>query len=624
MRGSLEGSGRQVDRTPDAKECVMQTIQALLEVYSKRGIKRLPLERVYRQLFNRELYLKGYGKIYRNFGSMTPGSTEETVDGMSLQKINTIIGLLKMGRYKWTPARRIYIEKANGKLRPLSIPTWGDKLLQEVIRSLLEPYYEQQFSDHSHGFRPKRGCHTALNEIRIYWRGTVWFIEGDIKGCFDNIDHTTLLEIIRRNIHDDRLLNLLSDMLKAGYLEDWRYYDTLSGAPQGGVISPILSNIYLNELDRFVEGSLIPTYTKGERRKPNREYANLQAARRRAIEAFNFDEARRLRRLMRELPSVDNTDPDYRRLRYVRYADDFLLGFAGPRDQAESIKQQIGEFLGQQLKLTLSTEKTLITHAADGKAKFLGYEINVARDGTPVMEHGESESRAARNCIMLWMPKAVVQKYRERHSRKGKVVHCGELTLDSDYTIVQRFQSVNRGLYNYYCMAINVGQRVGYIQGILRKALLKTLACKYKTKTRRIRKIYTKVTTQGKVLQATMKNRAGKELTATFGGFPITRIPDGMGVVDFSSQLAWQQHANKRSEVVQRLLAGKCELCGREGPVEVHHIRKLADINRPGRRPKNDWGRLMSARKRKTLVVCSGENGCHRLIHTGNYDGPKL
>jgi group II intron reverse transcriptase/maturase len=257
------------------------------------------------------------------------------------------------------------------------------------LRVLLEPYYEQRFSDYSHGFRPNRGCHTALREIRRTWAGTVWFIEGDIKGCYDNIDHSILLEIIRRDIHDGRLMKLIDGLLKAGYMEDWRYYDTLSGAPQGNIISPLLANIYLNELDGFVEDTLIPAYTSGDRRRENSDYRRLShqisAARRRE----DFGEAKRLRQARRKLTSQDPLDPDYRRLRYVRYADDFLLGFIGPKKEAEEIRRRLGEFLERRLKLTLSSEKTLITHAADDKAKFLGYEIKVIRCGDLITKNGK-------------------------------------------------------------------------------------------------------------------------------------------------------------------------------------------------------------------------------------------
>ncbi len=174
---------------------VMQNAEALLEIIHERGKRGLPLERLYRHLFNPELYLRAYGKIYRNDGALTPGTTGETVDGMSLSKIQVIIDALRYERYRWTPVRRVYIDKkgAPGKRRPLGLPSWSDKLLQEVIRSLLEAYYEPQFSSQSHGFRPGRGCHSALAEIYESWRGTTWFVEGDISQCFDRLDHSILI-----------------------------------------------------------------------------------------------------------------------------------------------------------------------------------------------------------------------------------------------------------------------------------------------------------------------------------------------------------------------------------------------------------------------------------------------
>jgi group II intron reverse transcriptase/maturase len=597
----------------------MQKADILLDIYQKRGAKRLPLERVYRHLFDPELYLRAYGKIYRNYGSMTRGTTEETVDGMSLQKINTIIGLLKMERYKWTPVRRSYIEKTNGsgKKRPLGIPAWSDKLLQEVIRTLLEPYYEQRFSERSHGFRPQRGCHSALREIRDTWTATVWFIEGDIKGCFDNIDHTVLLEIIRRDIHDGRLLNLIDGMLRAGYLEDWRYYDTLSGTPQGGIISPLLANIYLNELDRFVEDTLLPAFNKGKKHTHNPEYHRINGQLYKARRRKNPDIARikYLKQERRKLPAMDPCDPDYRRLRYIRYADDFLLGFAGPKEEAAEIRDKIAEFLGRKLKLTLSKEKTLITHASDEKAEFLGYEITTTRRGCLLDERGR---RATNGRISLLMPQKVVRKYMDRYSQGDTITHSAELLQDRDYTILERYQGVLRGLYNFYCMATNVSRRMGTLKWILETSLTKTLAHKLKISVSQVYEKYRALFLDRKVLRVIV-NRPGKEpLVSLFGGIPFEREPEGMGVVDLDTTRAWFKPGNKRSEVVQRLVAEKCELCGAKEPVQAHHIRKLADIDRPGRRPKAPWEKIMAARKRKTLMVCSE---CHKDIHAGRYDG---
>jgi group II intron reverse transcriptase/maturase len=599
----------------------MQNAKALLAVYQDRGTKRLPLERVYRHLFDPELFLRAYGRIYRNFGAMTPGTTPETVDGMSLQKIHGIIELLKHERYQWTPVRRIEIPKGNGKsgMRPLGLPTWSDKLVQEVVRMLLEAYYEPRFSDHSHGFRPKRGCHTALREIVDKWKGTVWFIEGDIKGCFDNIDHEILLSIIRRDIHDGRLVKLIDGMLRAGYMEDWRYNDSLSGTPQGGIISPLLANIYLNELDRFVEDTLIPQYTVGTKRKANPEYSAIEGQLKRARQQDDLNKIKRLKRELRGLISKAPIDPDYRRLRYVRYADDFLLPFVGPRAEAEEIRQRLSEFLATNLKLTLSMEKTLITHAVDDRAKFLGYELAVCRNGNLLAHDGR---RATNGRITLMMPGKVVIKYRQRFSSGGKVTHRKDLLPDSDYTIVARYQGILQGLYNYYCMASNVSKRMGHIGWILRRSLLKTLTAKHKSKVSAIQRRYEVADLEGKPLRAVYQRKGKEPLVATFGGISFERIPEGMGVTNFSFQAAWFRPINKRSEVVQRLLAGKCELCeAQDVPVQVHHIRQLADIDRAGRRPKTVWEKIMAARKRKTLVVCED---CHQQIHAGRHDGPRV
>ncbi|MEO2088940.1 MAG: reverse transcriptase/maturase family protein, partial [Gemmataceae bacterium] len=286
----------------------MRNAETILGIIHDRGKRGLPLEDVYRQLYNPGLYLRAYGRIYRNDGAMTKGATAETADGMSMKKIGAIIDDVRQERYRWTPVRRTYIPKANGKMRPLGIPTWSDKLLQEVLRSLLEAYYEPQFSDQSHGFRPERGCHTCLSEIQRNWTGTKWYIEGDIKGCFDNIDVDALLKILSEKILDQRFLRLLRNLLGAGYLEDWRYQPTRSGTPQGGVISPILSNIYLSKFDEFVSTVVIPRHTRGLRRMFNREHNNVATLMRYHWKRGNTDRVESLRERLRHLPAVETHD----------------------------------------------------------------------------------------------------------------------------------------------------------------------------------------------------------------------------------------------------------------------------------------------------------------------------
>jgi group II intron reverse transcriptase/maturase len=300
----------------------MQSAETVLGVLRERGRRGLPLEELYRQLFNPQLYLLAYGRIYSNHGAMTPGATGETADGMSIEKIGRITDAMRHERYRFSPVRRVHIPKKNGKMRPLGLPTWSDKLVGEVIRLLLEAYYEPQFSDRSHGFRPGRGCHTALTEVADIWTGTTWFIEGDISDCFGSLDHDVMTGILAEKIHDNRFLRLLRNMLRAGYLEDWVWGATFSGSPQGGTASPILSNIYLHKLDRFVEQVLIPEYTRGEKRRFNPAYHKLSGVIERGRRRGDRTVVREARKRRRSLPSGDPRDPGYRRLRYCRYADD--------------------------------------------------------------------------------------------------------------------------------------------------------------------------------------------------------------------------------------------------------------------------------------------------------------
>jgi group II intron reverse transcriptase/maturase len=407
----------------------MRNTQRYLELVRSRGRRKLKLKRIYRNLQNRELFLLAYAKLYANDGALTPGvDPKDTVDAMSLKRIDAIIADLRTGTYHWKPTWRTYIPKPNGKRRPLGVSGWNDKLLQEVLRMIFNAYYEPQFSDSSHGFRPSRGCHTALRDILDTWKGTKWFIEGDIAACFDEIRHPELLAVIQRKVKDERLTKLLKEMLEAGYMEDWRYYQTYSGVPQGNVLSPILANIFLNELDTYIETTLIPQYTKGRRRRANPEYNKLSQAIYKAKALGDRERYQKLVKKRRTLPSKMPHDPQYRRLRYCRYADDILLGFTGPKAEALEIKQKIGSFLTS-IGLTLSDQKTLITHATTERARFLGYDVYMA--------HGDSrlcnKRRSINGTPMLSIPPEVVKEWKTRRTRQGEPYHRTELLNNSDW-----------------------------------------------------------------------------------------------------------------------------------------------------------------------------------------------
>lgn len=588
----------------------MRTAETVLGIIRERGSKGLPLERVYRLLFNRELFLTAYGRIARNAGAMTPGATCETPDGMSVAKIDAIIAALRAERYRWTPARRIYIEKKNStKKRPLGLPTWSDKLVQEVVRLILEAYYEPQFSDHSHGFRPRRGCHTALRTIYRTWKGTTWFIEGDIRGCFDTIDHSTLLGMLAEKIHDGRFVRLIGELLHAGYLEEWRYNTTLSGTPQGGVVSPILANIYLDRFDHWVETTLLPRYNRGTERAENRDYIRLQSRATWLKRQGKREEARKLRARAQRLPSKDPADPAYRRLRYIRYADDFLLGFSGPRSEAEEIKCLIGAFLRDHLKLELSETKTLITHARTEAARFLGYDVRIFHDNTVRTPSGR---RRINGVVGLKVPADVLRRTCTPYLAHGRPIHRLERIHDTVFSIVAAYQQAYRGIVEYYRLASNL-YRLNRLKWVMEQSLTKTLARKLRLSVPKVYDRYAVIlrTTSGprKGLRVTIEREGKKPLVAEWGGIAPKRNLDA--TLDDHPRQVWN---TDRSELEQRLLANRCELCGSEWKVEVHHIRALKDLTRQGRAPKPAWVREMAARHRKTLVVC---RPCHEDIHHG-------
>ncbi len=584
-------------------------------------------ERLYRNLYSTEFYLLAYQQIKSAEGNMTVGIDSETIDGMGMERIHTLIEKIKDFSYQPNPARRSYIPKANGKRRPLGIPSFDDKLIQEVVRLLLESIYEPTFHNCSHGFRPNKSCHTALKYVQKYFTGTKWFIEGDIKGCFEQIDHHILISILRRRIKDEYFIGLIWKFLKAGYMEDWKYYNTYSGTPQGSIISPILANIYMNELDYFM-GEYAKAFYSGKRRKVNPVYKKMQRMYQKKQKELKqketngnecerenlVSEIKELKRNLRETQYSDQMDSEYKRIFYIRYADDFLIGIIGSKKEAEQIKNQISNFLSEKLHLELSKEKTLITHGHDF-ANFLGYHITVAKGEYNKKIKTGTTRRVNIGKVFLYVPKekwmkrllqykALKIKYDKQNGNQEiwEPVRRTQLMHLDDIEILNQYNAEIRGLYNYYRLANNVSVLNNFYY-VMRYSMLKTFAGKYRT---RISKIIRKYR-QGKdfVVKYHKKDGIGRVLFYNKGFQRDTKV--GMSNPDVIAR-AIENYS--RSGLIKRLKANQCEWCGKENvPIEVHHIRKLKDL-----KGKKKWEIVMIARKRKTMALCID---CHNKLHAG-------
>ena len=582
-------------------------------------------DRLYRNLFNEEFFLLAYGNIYAKTGNMTAGTDKQTIDDMSLERIRKIMGRLRDCSYQPKPARRKYIPKKNGKMRPLGIPSFEDKLVQEVLRMILESIYEGTFQACSHGFRPNKSCHTALRSIKTLFTGAKWFVEGDIKGFFDNIHHATLTQILRKRIADERFINLIEKFLKAGYLEDWVYHKTYSGTPQGGIISPILSNIYLNELDKYMN-IYKRKFDIGRVRKRNTKYRTLSkrlcnARKKLATDWDNISEdersiskqnIRQLENAMLQEQPTQPQDDSYRRLQYVRYADDFIIGVIGSKADANKIKQDLTSFLEENLMLELSQEKTLITNSRD-KARFLGYDIRVKRDQS-ITRLSDGTVQRSHNLIPelympqdLWIKRIFEEKIAiiHRETGKWKPVHRPELIYNDDLEILQTYNSKIRGLYNYYRMALNVCNLADYSY-FMEYSMYKTFAKKYKSS---VSKIITKYSVNGNFVVKYKIKRGEKSIPFYNEGFK-RNMEVSANVSDSTPNVGMY---NSRTSTVQRLCAERCEWCGSENVViHMHHVRKLKDLKGKAR-----WERQMIARSRKTMALCKS---CHIALHNGKLD----
>lgn len=579
-------------------------------------------ERLYRVLYNADMFLLAYNNIQSKPGNMTNGSDGKTIDGMSQERIEKLIGALKNESYQPNPARRTYIPKKNGKLRPLGIPSFDDKLVQEVIRMMLEAIYEGYFENTSHGFRPKRSCHTALIQVQKNFTAAKWFVEGDIEGFFDNINHDVLIGILKERITDERFIRLIRKFLKAGYIEDWVFHKTYSGTPQGGIISPILANIYLDKLDKYMK-EYAQKFDKGITRRMNLEYKSYsgkiwwlgtklkktenEETRKELIKAIKNIQKERL-----HLPSVDEMDENYKRIKYVRYADDFIIGVIGSKADSETIKGEIKNFLYDKLKLSLSEEKTLITHG-NKHAKFLGYEIYVRKfsDMTKRSEKTGNLSKVYGKKVVLEMPMEAVKKkllhyevmriHQFENKEKWKPIRRAKVLHNDDLEILDAYNAEIRGFANYYSIANN-SSHLNSFKYIMQYSMYKTFANKYRTSVRKIIAKYR----YNKDFAVFYENKKGeKKMRVFFNGSFKRKTTMVLNCDNQANTIC----ITSTTSLTERLRAGKCELCGSEGDIEIHHVKKLKDLK--GKKP---WEIQMIGRRRKTLAVCIP---CHKKIHHG-------
>lgn len=607
----------------------MRNPEIILNNLNQQATKQnYKFERLYRNLYNPDFYLQAYDNIYANTGNMTEGTDGKTIDGMSLARIESIIEKIKNESYLPKPVKRVYIPKKDGKLRPLGIPSIDDKLVQEVLKMILESIYENKFSDKSHGFRPNRSCHTALNQVQKSFGRVKWFIEGDIKSFFDNIDHHILISILKRTINDEKIIRLIWKFLRAGYLEDWKYNNSYSGTPQGGIISPLLANIYLNELDEYMEKFTL-MYNQGKIRKINQKYQNLNSNKshyKRRLEknysTLNIGERENLKVKMKDIEKQMKTmysrepmDSNFKRLQYVRYADDFLIGVIGSKEDAQDIKKEIQLFLKNELNLELSMEKTLITHSNDF-AKFLGYNITTEEnvkdvrysDGRFVRVHGYIRLELPKE---VWVNKLIELGIIDTKSMKGDNEWSASIRTNiinnDDLEIIETYNAELRGLYNYYKLANNASV-LNKFHYIMERSLIKTLSCKYRESSRR--KILQKYSHNGRIC-VKYDNKQGEQVIRYFNEKSYKKVKFSYNNIVEDSLPKPIRHS--RTSLIERLQAKECEYCKAINvPLEIHHVKKLKDLE-----GKKMWEKVMISRRRKTIALCIS---CHHKLHAGKLD----
>jgi len=614
-------------------------------------IKEIPKERLevnYKDLCDIEAYKKAYEKIKSKPGNMTPGTDGDTFDGMSLTRIEKLVGKVRSGEFDFKPSKRIYIKKPNGKMRPLGIPSPTDKIVQKVYLELLEKAFEPTFLDSSHGFRPNRSCHTALKEIKK-WTGCTWLIEGDIKGYFDHIDHHILETLLEKRIKDRRLIHMYWKMARAGYIEnDGKEYASTLGVPQGSIISPILSNIYLHELDVYMQ-KLKSEYDTKSISIDNPEYArerhklNVQVKKGKTItgEVITQTWINAEKKRINKLPSVIRNGI---KVTYVRYADDFVVGVKGERTVAVEIKKKIKKFLEEELKVELNEEKTKITQLTRDTGLFLGYRIKVTDrkyyeskkiPNNLINSTGEQKvipkgmttysetRRAAYGRVKLYIPQEdIINKLVERgyakkihalNTIRGKAY--GLWIAQSDAAIIALYRSIILGYANFYNLADDYYRLSGIIY-ILKFSAVHTIAAKHRSS---ITEVFEKYGKDLRINKKTQRPPTKKDSEKDIISLKINTTKEGkqdrVGKGELNIEpLRVQSYVMKTAFILDEK---QCKACGSTESVEMHHVRALKDLDKK----KDTVSKLMIAMRRKQVPLCKK---CHQKVHLGKYDAEKL
>lgn len=598
----------------------------LNSLISKNKDSTYKFTKLYKNLYNSEFFLLAYQNLYAKEGNMTEGTDGKNIDAFSVNRIEKLIEKLREETYQPVAVKRVFIPKSNGKKRGLGIPSFDDKLVQEIIRMILEAIYDKTFSKQSHGFRAKKSCHTALLDIKDNFNGVRWWVEGDIEGFFDNINHNILITQLRKRIKDEKWIRLIWKFLRAGYMKDQKFHRTYSGTPQGGIISPILSNIYLDELDKYIE-EYKKSFNTGKQRSRNKEYRNLEYQINKTKKNYkklwdNMTEIERkksaktvknLKQQMRNTPCTEIFDEKYKRIQYVRYADDFLIGIIGNKKEAEKIKIDLTKFLKEKLYLKLSKEKTLITHSKK-PARFLGYDVSIRRSNEVKKDSLRKIRRVYNLTVKLSMPKekwvsALLKQGSMKITGKNrwKTLHRQRLVDSDDLEILSVYNAEIRGLYNYYKLAFNV-HSLSHYKNIMKHSMLKTFSSKYRTTSSKMRK---KFNIEGNI-GVKYKTKDGEKVSFFYKDGFKKQLDSRNLKVDLQPNIS--PYFSSRNSIIKRLCANKCEWCHTEiGKFEVHHVRKLKDL-----KGKKLWEQNMLARRRKTIVLCIK---CHDDLHAGRLDG---